>query len=590
MSRKLFLIILIPAALLIGGYLYLRLSLQSAISKEEKKTGTAVKSVDTLGGQKVSAADLRPLFIQRLQQLLTRSSGGLYTLAVADLKVDVLTSVITLQGVRVKTDSAVLASLKKGGGLPPDVFTGSFDSLRIEGVNLDDAVTGKTMNYDLIKLIKPVLTIHHTKDAAEKEPGGKEDFAQRFLKEMEKLTIKQLIVEDGTLTLHNDARRGAPAVIKHLQVVLNNVLLDSATRKDKNRFFFAADATVSFSNYHRPTPDGLYSMKIDNVKIRAPENNVTLTGFSFTSPFGKKEFAAKQKQSKELYNVRFPSVSLSNVNWWALLNEEAITADEAVAEGGKLDIFLDRSLPPKNKTGNFPAQLLMKLPVKLNIAKASIRNLDFSYGEYNPISQEAGTVYVNKVALTLANLNNERRPKPKPVLVSGSALFMRSVPVEAQFSFDMAAYKTGAFTAHIKVDGFDGTLLNSFTVPMGLMKMEKGHLQSAEATLQGNERKASGTVFIPYTDLKLTLLEKDKDKKALDKKDVTTFLANLLVIKNNNPATGKDARKEQAEFTRIPEGGFFMLVWKTILVGALKTIGAPTKIAYKTVANTKKKG
>jgi hypothetical protein len=129
-------------------------------------------------------------------------------------------------------------------------------------------------------------------------------------------------------------------------------------------------------------------------------------------------------------------------------------------------------------------------------------------------------------------------------------------------------------------------LLNSFSIPMGLIKLERGTLQSAEASLQGNERQASGTVLIRYSDLKLALLEKDNPQKAPDKKDITSLLANLVLLKKDNPKGDAPPRTETAAFTRNPEGGFFMLVWKTILVGALKTIGAPTKIASKTASTS----
>jgi len=64
-------------------------------------------------------------------------------------------------------------------------------------------------------------------------------------------------------------------------------------------------------------------------------------------------------------------------------------------------------------------------------------------------------------------------------------------------------------------------------------------------------------------------------------------VANAFVLKKDNPKEGEEIRKVQAAFKRIPEGGFFMLVWKTIMTGTLKTIGAPTRIANKTVSNSK---
>ena len=168
------------------------------------------------------------------------------------------------------------------------------------------------------------------------------------------------------------------------------------------------------------------------------------------------------------------------------------------------------------------------------------------------------------------------------MLVTGSALLMHKVPVQAKFRFDMDNYQEGNFTASISSGlAFDGSLLNSFAMPLGLMKLEKGELQKLQATMQGNELGASGETLILYKDLKLSLLEKDKDKPGLNKKHVTSLLANTLVVKDDNPKKGKAPRREKAQFKRDPEGGFMMLVWKTILECVLNTIGAPQKIAYK---------
>jgi hypothetical protein len=588
MRKFRWLFILVPALLLLGGYVYVHQTLRSSIHKDEKHTGQDTPTSDTLGGKKVPATDLRPLFIKRVQQLVKKSSNGLYNLAVADLKLDVLSSTLSLQGVQLTPDTAVADSLRRLHLIPADVFTIFLDSLRIEGINLDDALTSKTMDYSLIKLMRPVITIHHQKGAVKKDVAEKEDFSQRFLKELEKLSIKNLVVEEGTVNLYNDTKKDAPVVLKHVAVRLNSLQLDSTTRRDKNRFLFAQSGTVSFRNYSRRTPDGLYTMKIGAVTIKAPQDNVQLTNVSFTSPFNRAQFSKRQKKSKELYNLSLPSVTLRNVNWWALLNAEEVVADELHTTGGRLSIYLDRSLPPRNRMGNFPSQLLMKLPVQLRIAKARMRDLDFSYAEYNPLSKATGTIYLDNVQLRITNLSNERRLHPQPLTIAGSGLFMHAVPVTAQFRFDMARYKSGAFTAHIKMKGFNGALINPFTEPMGMMKLERGTLQSAEATVRGDERQATGVVFIPYTDLKLAILERDTDGKALDKKDVTSLLANLLVLKRDNPKPGEAPRRETAAFTRIPEGGFFMLIWKTILVGALKTIGAPTNIARKTVSSSLK--
>src|SRR5215203_6377845 len=104
--RKTLWLILLPAVLLIGGFFYLRFSLRSSIRDDEKAAGRKAVVPDTLAGKKVSTADLRPLFIRRVQQLVKKGSNGLYNLSISDVKVDVLASTLSLQGVMLTPDQA----------------------------------------------------------------------------------------------------------------------------------------------------------------------------------------------------------------------------------------------------------------------------------------------------------------------------------------------------------------------------------------------------------------------------------------------------------------------------------------------------
>lgn len=584
MSRKLFLLVALPALLLIAGYVALQVYLRTSIRNEEKQSVQTVVATDSqqgkpdsLDGKKVSDLDLRPLFIERLQQLVQKSSNGLYNLTIGGMTVDVLASKISLRNVAVHPDAKAVAALQSAGGLPGDVYHLRFKSLEIEGVNLDDAVTSKTMDYKLVKLVNPFIEIDHRK--ADKKSKSSESFSQRFLKEMEKLSIDRLVVEGGNIVVHYKTE-GSTKKLANVRVAMNNILLNETTRLDKDRFLFAKEAKLEFHDFQTRTKDGLYNFKIGAVAVDAPRQKITLRNLSFGSTMSKEAFVKKQKVAKEMYGLSLPSISISGVDWWAALNGEELKASEVETAGGKFSVYFDRALPPKNKMGNFPNQILMKLPAKLDIDRMKVRGLDVSYEERNPLSQQSGTIYLDNASMELTNLHNTAGGSP--VVVNGTALLMHQVPISASFRFDMKNYKAGAFTASIKSNQpFDGTLLNSFAVPLGMMKLEKGELQKLQAQMTGNELGAGGNVLVLYKDLKLSLLEKDKGKSALDKKDVTSFLANLFVLKKDNPKERQEPREVQAQYKRDPEGGFMMVVWKTILVGVLKTIGAPEKIAYK---------
>lgn len=578
MSRKRLLLVLSPALLLIAGYFAVQVYLRTTIGDDEKTTGSGFvkegKKPDTLGGKKTSALDLRPLFVKRLQQLLKKSSNGLYDLTIGDLTVDVAASTIALQNVTVRPNAKQLETLKASGLLPNDVFSFAFKNLRIEGVNLDDAITSKTMDYKLVKLVGPEIEIVHQKaDRAKSES----DFTQRFLKEMKKLSLDKLVVQDGNIIVH-DRQKGTTKRFANVQVLMKDILLNEETRTDKSRFLFAKEARLDFHDYTSKTTDGLYTLKIAGVAVNAAQKQITLHNLSFGSPLSKQAFVKKHRQAEEMYGLSLPSVIITGVDWWSLLNEDEVQANNVKTSGGTFRVYFNRSLPPKKKFGNFPNQLLLKLPFKLDIARMQIRNLDLTYEEYNPLSQQSGTVYLDNASMEITNASNQNKT---PVVVSGTTLFMHRVPIQARFEFDMRQAKAGRFSASILSNTpYEGSLLNSFAAPLGMMKVESGELQKLSATISGDETGARGTVQVLYKDLKLALLEKDKGRTTLDKKDVTSLLANLVVLKKDNPKDGRAPRVEQGSYQRDPTGGFMMVVWKTVLVGVLKSIGAPTKLAY----------
>lgn len=582
MNKKLFLLVLIPSLILIGAYVFIRQSMKADVKRKGENLSTETKTVDSSKTKQTSPLDLRPIFIQYLRQLVANTSNDIYDFSVGEMNVDVLSSTATLHNVVLKPDKKRADSLNRLGLAPNETYVLSFQKLEVIGINLDDAITEKTMDYKLVKLTNPVFEIYQGK-SSNKEP--KEDFTQRFLKEMKKLSLQNLVIEGGKIIIHRAGKKDN--VLKNVSINMKDILIDSTTRNDKNRFFFAKEANLSFTDYKTVVGKGEYNLTVAKVNVQVPEQKVALSNLSLSLPLSKEQFSKKQKFSKEFYRLSFPSVTITDVNWWNLINEEAMIAKEINVNSGKLFVYLDRSLTPKSKVGNFPQQLLMKLPMKINIERLKVNNLDLAYEEYNPVSQQSGTIKMDNVNLSIADVSNLNENKSKPVTVDGTAMFMNKIPVKADFVFNRENHKSGKFTAHISFDkDFEGDLVNSFAMPMGLVKIEKGVLHKLTVNLKGDQLQASGDVTLAYKDLKLLLLEKDKGEKELDKKGVSTLFANTFVLKKDNPKKGEQLQKEQAAFKRIPEGGFFMLVWKTILTGSLKTVGAPTRIANKTISTS----
>jgi hypothetical protein len=580
MGKKILWVILLPALLLIGGYFALQIFLrtpseQPAKAGKESTNHALTDKPDSLGGKKVSTLDLRPLFIQKLQQVVNKSTHGLYSLSVGDMEVDVLSSQVSLRDVSLRPNEAVLQQLRTAGELPANVFTISFKGLDIDGINLDDALTSKTMDYRIVKLVGPVIRIDRQQV---KEPRKGGDFSEQFLKEMEKLAINRLEIEDGVVHIHDKTKRSTKT-FKNVHVLLKDILLNSSTRSDKKRFLFAKEARMAFHNFTTTLANGLYRFSIKDAMINATGKQVVLKNLRLGSPLSKQAFMKKQSHAKEMYTLTIPTVTINGVDWWTALNGDAIETGTVQTKGGRFAVYFDRSLPPQNKMGNFPNQLLAKLRVPLSVREMKLNNLDISYEEFNPVSGQSGTVTLPNTNITISNLHNNPK-QGQPVVVSGTSSLMGAIPLQASFRFPVQQAKRGTFSATLRTRSFEGKVLNTITRPLGMLNIDEGSIKKFEATMQGQEWGASGSVSLQYNDLKLSLLEKNKGGKGMNDKNLLSFLANALVIRNSNPAkAGEAVQKKEASFDRDPNSGFLNLVWKTAFIGILKTIGAPEKMA-----------
>ena len=560
-------ILLSIALLIVAAYFIIRFYLQSNVDQDQKAPDESL--------------DLRPLFIAKIQQLVKDGSKGLYHIEIDSMDVDLLQSQVILRKVNLRHNNTVLRALDSLQQTPDAVFNASFDSLRIEGINLDDVVNGKSIDLQEIYVHKPTIEIYHQVKSSSRSVDSVTLY-DRLMKNMERIAIGRVTIHQGQVVNHTK-KENKRTVFDDIAISLNNILIDSSTEHATDRFLFAKEATISLDNYEMKSNDDDYITKIGSLKITAPEKKIRLTNVSFRSRYSRKEFQKGLTHQKEQYDFSTPSVTIHNINWWTLMHDSVFVADELTLSGGQLKIFLDRSLPrPKSKMGKFPHQLIMKLPFKIDVNRARIEKFRLRYEEFNPKTDDTGLVQFDDIDLAISGISNrlqERRRKSE-INVTGSALFA-NVPVKAKFHFDLLNHKSGRFSASFSAGEFEANVVNKISQPLGLMKFEKGRINKLDVTMSGDEKKAKGTVLLLYNDFKISIYEPEKNKEGFDKKSFLGFIVNSFVVKNNNPSGNKPPRNPTVDFTRNPQTGFFNLVWKTTLSGILKTVGANPGLAGK---------
>ena len=573
MKKKIAIILALVLLIIAGSYVFIKFNFLKA--KDFKPDTSKQKSI----------IDLRPAIIAKLQQLVKDGSNGLYILSIEKINPDVFASKLDVVNASIHVDTAAMLQLDSLKRLPDDIFTIRFDSLHIDGIGIVDLLHRNRINITGINISKPVIEVYHKTRAYNKEERELNDtlsLYHRIKGQMNKIGIGRINIDNGTFINYEIAHKKRVTKFNYITIRINDLLIDSSTQFDANRFLFAKHATIDAKNYMIPTPDSLYYFKTGAISISAEQHKIILLNVELNPRGNRKQFESKLHYRNEMYHMVLPKVTLNDVNWWAMMNHEKFIAKKAEIAGGLFTIFLDRSLPHNSaiQVDNFPHQMLMKIPIPVSVTNLTLKHVNVSYEEYNPDAKQGAITYFDNINGQINYASNISADiKKYPVAnFSGSGLFMHHIPMSARFTFDLSKYKTGEFTADVHMDTLDNVTVNPLAEPLGLFSIKSGQMQQGTAHIEGNNFNAKCKLAISYTGLHINPLKKADENGQLKKKHVTGFIANVFLIKNANPVKGKELRQPDFSVERDHHGNFFNMIWITILTGILKTIGIPVKL------------
>jgi hypothetical protein len=492
---------------------------------------------------------------------------------------------IGLVNASLEADSTVLIKMDSAKAVPDDIFRISLHSLYIDGLTPADLLDTKSIHLDVLNIESPTIEVFHKKrkynSAATKDTSS---LYQKLAGQISTFSLDTLIIKDAGFIHHNLSMKNKKSELKDVSIYFKKILIDSTTEYDTTRFLFAKEALISLKDYSFRTSDGFYFLKADTVSISAPGNMMQMSGFSLKPVMSKAAFDKASGFRKEQYDISVRNISINRINWWDLLNEEGLTAGTVKISDSRIKVYLNRSLPapPKSKVGSYPHQLLMKLKLPVKIDKIEVTGLDLSYEEYNPKSEKSAEIYFDNTSGTVSNITNQAGEirKGQYMRVSARTSFMHDVPLQSDFAFDLAHHKEGKFHVDMQMTKIDKEQIEKMANRLGLFSIKSVNIKRLQAHVDGTNMLGSGIVLLLYDDLKIIPLKKDNSRESgMKQRNFLGFIINSFVLKDKNPSGNEKQRNPTGQFDRETDKSFFNLVWKTILVGILKTVGADPKLA-----------
>jgi hypothetical protein len=317
-------------------------------------------------------------------------------------------------------------------------------------------------------------------------------------------------------------------------------------------------------------------MKVDTITGSAIGKTVHVKGFKMIPMYPEIQFSKMLKTQKDRYNLAFDQIDFRGVNFYRLNIRGILQAKALRIKNGNAKVFMNREMPPGHgdKSGNFPHMALKRLPVETTVDTLQLRGVNVAYTEYNPISQEKGTVHIDRLTGNIYNVTNDSTSlsKNRYAVAELDAYMIRAAQLHIRINFDLLA-KNAAFTFKGNIGKMDMVKLNPLSKALGLVTIESGQIQKIDFDVKANAKGSRGTMHMYYNNLKIELLKEGEDGKPAKKKGLLSFLANTLIVKDENPSKGKPVRTADIVFDRPPGASFFNLLWKSVFIGMRETVG-----------------
>jgi hypothetical protein len=263
-------------------------------------------------------------------------------------------------------------------------------------------------------------------------------------------------------------------------------------------------------------------------------------------------------------------LQLNNFDFLTYHKYHSLNASNLLLSNGTLSVYSNPN-DIKKKTDRvitFPHVAIKNIKAAFNIDTITVKHINVLYNELSKKSNKTGTISFNNTTGRFINITNNKDSLKKHNIttVSLTTLFMGRGRLDLSFVFNLTNPEDSySYKGHL--GAFDLPRVNQATMPLAMLKITSGKVNSLDFDLHASNKITRGRVSLLYNNLNVNLLRTDKDS-SYSKKTLASMYANSLVISHDNPdKPGETPRSSTVLYTRSSNSPFFKTLWRALLSG-----------------------
>lgn len=359
-------------------------------------------------------------------------------------------------------------------------------------------------------------------------------------------------VDNSQLTIFENAKDSTKLFTKNVYLKLRDIEINENTLKQKiplkyNSFEAKGDSTFLKANDYENLFIGDFAIE---------NHNLLLNKLEFRTKYSKTELSQIIKVERDHYTLSLNSLWINQFDFGYIENEFYAKSKYITLNEPSLNIYRDKLVADDNSIKPLYSQSLRELPFQLTIDSISVVNGDLEYEEKVKQENPAGAINFKNLNATFLNVSNTYQTPPKTELRI-KALFMGQTPYSSIWSFDVQN-TDDTFLYEGKMGMLEAEKMNQFTEPNLKVRLE-GQANETYFTIDGNNNTSSTDMKINYSDFKVSVLQKDSEKK----NRLVSAIVNIFIAKDSDKKDGKYS-EATAEATRDKTKSIFNFLWISV--------------------------
>ncbi|MEI7980339.1 MAG: hypothetical protein WCI71_01710 [Bacteroidota bacterium] len=524
-------------------------------------------------------------------ETVKRESKGLYRADIGHLRFNVLAGNLSILDMELIPDTALYRKTSIADSSSPMLFQLKMKQFKVSDFRVLEAVRNRRINISAIRFSNPEVTVFKmapSSKAKEDRPGNKL-MSIPLPKGWNAISIGEIKLENGKVDFYDLSGDSVKHYsIPSCDILVKNILADSA-HQGKRRLFNADDISIRLAGLVFKTKNGLNEISLGEIGLSTGNNSLTISNFHLTPQFNRYDYTRKVGFQTDRMDIYVKKIMVQRLNLRELILAGKVQAGLLEADSLVIDDYRDKRIPRKpGFRPPMPQDGLRKLKTYLKIDTVLLNGGKATYSEQ--VNNEPGTLFFDKLKATLTGVTNDSLLLAAGLVseLKGTAYLMGKGKLDATIRFKFGDLRN-AFTFSAQMGPMDLPAINPMLTKLLPAEVKSGKIkQLIIPMVVANDDEARGKLLFYYNDLSIAMTTKKETTWNAIKKGVINFVANDLVVNNDNPTKSGKMKTGIILFHRDKEKGIINFLWKSTMSGLKSTMGFNSK-EQKEIKKTEKR-